>query len=251
MRKGTKMKNALLLTSATALLALAGCNGKSGDATKNASVAQVAPPAGTSWTETVSATPSGGFVMGNPAAPVKLVEYGSLTCSHCAEFSEKGYPKLAEGYVSKGQVSYEFRNYVRDPYDVVAALTVRCGGPGPFFLMSEQLYKDQPNWFAKLQAMTPAEQEALSKMPPAAQFASIATKAGFDSFALQRGIPGDKLNACFADQASVKKLEEIHNKANTEVNLTGTPTFTINDAKVDDAASWEALEPAIRKALGV
>ncbi len=244
------MKKALFV-SAFALLAVTACNKTPGGATGNGPVAQVAPPAGTSWTETVSATPVGGFVMGNPNAPVKLVEYGSLTCSHCAEFSEKGFPKLVEGYVSKGQVSYEFRNYVRDPYDVVAALTVRCGGPGPFFLMSEQLYADQPNWFKKLQGITPAEQEAISKLSPGGQFETLGAKAGFDTFALQRGIPADKLKACYNDETTVKKLEEIRNKANSELNLEGTPTFTINDAKVDNAASWDALEPALRKALGV
>ena len=65
-----------------------------------------------------AATPAGGFVMGNPNAKVKLIEYGSLTCPHCREFDEKGVQPLIANYVKTGQVSWEFRNYVRDAFDL-------------------------------------------------------------------------------------------------------------------------------------
>ena len=55
-------------------------------------------------------TPEGGFRMGNPAAPIKLVEYGSLACPHCRHFEETGYKPLLQTYVRTGRVSYEFRN---------------------------------------------------------------------------------------------------------------------------------------------
>ena len=58
--------------------------------------------------------------MGNPNAKVKLVEFGSLTCPHCAEFEEEGGKALIENYVKTGQVSWEFRNFVRDPFDITA-----------------------------------------------------------------------------------------------------------------------------------
>ena len=69
-------------------LGLAAC--KKSDSTGSSSgdpVAAVAPPAGKAWTDVVKATPEGGMVMGNPAAPIKLVEYGSLSCPHCAKFA--------------------------------------------------------------------------------------------------------------------------------------------------------------------
>src|SRR3546814_9181159 len=57
------------------------------------------------WTKTVARTPEGGFRVGNPDAPVKLVEYGSLTCDHCAHFAEEATPKLLGQYVRSGRVS--------------------------------------------------------------------------------------------------------------------------------------------------
>jgi len=79
------MKRTHLLTAVAAVLALAAC-GKGGDkADPNAPISAkpVAPPAGGDWSKTISATPDGGFQMGNPNASVKLIEYGSLTRMAC------------------------------------------------------------------------------------------------------------------------------------------------------------------------
>lgn len=238
------------LILALPLIGLAAC-GKSGDnlsASATSQVATVKPPAGTEWVTTVASTPDGGFVMGNPNAAIKLVEYGSLSCSHCAEFSKVGMPALIEKYVSTGKVSYEMRNYVRDPMDLAATLLARCGGPGPFFPLSEQLFADQANWFAKVQAMTPAEQQAMQTMPPAQQLGRFAQITGMLDFVRQRGISADKANACLANQAETDKLVKMRDRANSEFNLSGTPTFLINGQVVPNAASWEALEPALKAA---
>src|SRR4051812_43521423 len=69
------------------LLALAAC-GSGGDnasapVTSSTPVAQAAPPAGKQWVDVVSKTPEGGYVQGNPNAPIKLVEYGARMCPTC------------------------------------------------------------------------------------------------------------------------------------------------------------------------
>src|SRR4051794_34300657 len=61
----------------------------------------------TDWARTVVATPAGGFRMGNAAAKVRLVEYGSLACPHCRHFEETGYKPLVDQYVRTGRASYE------------------------------------------------------------------------------------------------------------------------------------------------
>ena len=84
-----------LLCGAALVLLLAGCDGQSGNVSSTAAVALTPIPApnGGDWAEVVEQT-ADGFRMGNPNAPVKLVEYASPTCSHCAEFSEQGAPAL-------------------------------------------------------------------------------------------------------------------------------------------------------------
>lgn len=234
---------------AGALLAvLAGCNksdGANGTAAASGSVAAVKPPAGSDWLTTVSRTPEGGYRMGNPDAGVKLVEYGSLTCPHCAEFSEKGSAPLKQ-LVATGKVSWEYRNYVRDPIDVTASLLVRCAPPQAFFPMVEQLYADQKNWFARIEGQQ-AQLATIQTLPPAEQFKRIATAAGFDQFVQQRGVSAEQANACLSDQAATQKLVDMQQAAN-QMNLPGTPTFLINGQIVPNAATWEALEPALKRA---
>ncbi|MFL6743720.1 MAG: thioredoxin domain-containing protein, partial [Sphingomicrobium sp.] len=136
------------LVCMTAAAALAACGSKEDNAASNAPInlTPVAPPAGGDWTQTVVATPEGGMLMGNPNAKVKLVEYGSLTCPHCRAFDEEGVPALLGKYVKSGQVSWEFRNYVRDAADLTAALIARCNGAKGFFPLVRALYHDQPFW---------------------------------------------------------------------------------------------------------
>src|SRR5579863_6598616 len=118
----TRLRFAALVLAGGALpLALSACHktdsdagAASGSATgglAGAPAPTVPPPAGKAWSDVVSATPAGGMVMGNPAAPVKLVEYGSLSCPHCAHFAEFGFKPLVAKYVDSGKVSYEYRSF--------------------------------------------------------------------------------------------------------------------------------------------
>src|SRR5436309_16013442 len=71
-----------------------------------------APPAvHRDWSLVAVRTPEGGVRIGNPAAPVKLVEYGSITCPHCAAFSAEAAAALRASYVGPGRVSWEYRHY--------------------------------------------------------------------------------------------------------------------------------------------
>ena len=242
----------LLTGSAIAALALmvAGCGGDEGGATnqtaaKNVPLKQIQAPNG-DWTQVVSQTPEGGFVMGNANAPVKLIEFGSLTCSHCAEFAEKGEPILVDKYVKSGQVSYEFRNFIRDPVDLAAALLARCNGPAAFFPMTEQLFASQRDWFGKAANLPAEQQQQISASPqPAAGYAQA---TGLDQFAKVRGVPAAKAQACLADQAQVQKLISQNQKDSTDFQISGTPTFVINGKRAE-AGEWSQLEPAIQAAL--
>ena len=162
------MKPIAFLTCAAALVAIAGCHSKQGDAATNTSVKleQVAPPKGGNWTDVVNPTAAGGFVMGNPNAKVKLIEFGSLTCPHCKAFDDEGVPLLMDKYVKSGQVSWEFRNYVRDAFDLTAALIARCNGAKGFFPLTRALYKDQATWIGKIQAAPPDQLQEMQNLPP-------------------------------------------------------------------------------------
>jgi protein-disulfide isomerase len=244
------MKAMKLNAAAVLALALAGCGGDAtgGNATaeQNFQVERIAAPNGGDWSQMVAQTPQGGFMMGNPQAKVKLVEYGSMTCGVCAQFAEEGEPQLIEKYVKSGQVSFEFRNFVRDPADMAAALIARCNGPSAFFPLSDQLFASQQEWLGRVQQMSPAQQAQLQTATPAKAVGIYAEAAGLVDFARVRGIPAARAQACVADPAQVQRLVEIGQQAG---QIPGTPTFLINGNIVPESASWKTLEPAIQQAL--
>jgi protein-disulfide isomerase len=247
------MKPSLFLTCTLAVVAIAACNSKQGDAATNTpvKVEQVAPPKGGDWTQVVNATPEGGFVMGNPNAKVKLIEFGSLTCPHCREFDEKGVPQLINNYVKTGQVSWEFRNYVRDAFDLTASLIARCNGANSFFPLTRAFYKDQETWVAKIQETPQNQLEQLQNLPPDRQFVELAKVAGFPDWAAMRGVPTAKSAQCLKDENAVNQLVQMASDATTAYpEFPGTPTFIINGKMAEKTATWELLEPQLKTALG-
>jgi protein-disulfide isomerase len=235
-----------------ALLALAvtACDKKAEQApTATTGPVAVNAPAG-GWSETTSQTAEGGFVMGNPDAPVKLVEYSSMTCPHCAVFAAEGVPALKANYINSGKVSLEMRNFIRDPVDVTASLLARCGGPGPYFKMTEQLYATQNDWIGKFTSTSAQAQADIGKLPENEQYAALAKLGGLDTFAQERGIPADKAKQCLMDLKARDQLVAMNKKAVDEYNLTGTPTFLINGQAVENAYDWASLEPKLKAAVG-
>lgn len=247
------MKPSVFLICAAAVIATAGCNSKQGDAATNAPVKleQVSPPKGGDWSQVVNPTAAGGFMMGNPNAKLKLVEFGSMTCPHCAEFDEKGVPTLIEKYVKTGQLSWEFRNYVRDGFDVAASLIARCNGAKSFFPLTRALYKDQPNWVAKIQNTPEDQLKTMQDLPPGQQFVALGKVAGLPDWAAARGVAPAKANQCLGNERSVDQLVQMASDTTTQFpDFQGTPTFVLNGTMLEKTATWEALEPQLKTALG-
>jgi protein-disulfide isomerase len=206
------------------------------------------PAAVRDWSRTVAVTPEGGFRMGNPDAKVKLIEYGSLACPHCRHFEETGFAPLVQKYVRTGRVSYEFRNLLINGPDISISLLARCSGPANFFAMSKYVYDAQPQWQKKLEDMSDADKAALAKMTTQQQIVRYAEIAGMGPMAARFGVGAEKAKKCLADPAGLQKLLDM-TKAAEASGVNHTPTFLI-DGKVNDAATWEELEPELKKALG-
>ncbi len=239
------MNKTMTLITAS-LLALGGCD-KTAEAPTEAAQEPVSAPAGTSWTETTSTTADGGMLMGNPSAPIKLLEFASLSCPTCAKFSADSSEGL-RALVAKGTVSYEFRTFLIHPQDVAASLVARCNGAGPFFAIAEQMYATQNEWMTKSSTISPVDQQRWATMTPNQAAAAMADKLGLVEFVQQRGVPADKAKACLSDPEGVKILEKIAKVAIDEYKVPGTPTFVINGLVVPGVFTWADLEPYLKKA---
>lgn len=235
----------------TVLIAAAGCDKKADTpASPQADTAAVQAPPGTNWSETVSVTPEGGYLLGNPDAPVKFVEYASLTCPHCRDFARDATVTLRDNYVKTGKLSWEFRSFALNPIDVAATLLATCQGPGPVFKLVEQTYAEQDKWVLPFQKLSEAEQKQVAAMPEDQQFLGLAKAGGLDGFYRVRGLPAAKAEACLTDKAKIDAIVAMRDRGIKEDKVEGTPTFIINGEKVNEPPSWTALEPVIRKAIG-
>jgi len=230
-------------------LAISACGDKTADgaAASGEPVAKVAPPAGKAWTDVVTKTEEGGYRMGNPDAPIKLVEYGALSCSHCAEFAKESGEKLLNDYVASGRVSYELRYFMLNAFDVPASLLVTCGANEAVIPLSEQFWAWQPNMFTNLQKAGDAKIQQAAALPPGQRMQAIAQLAGMTEFFAARGIARDQGAACLADTAKADALAKQTETASTKYQVTGTPTFFINEAPVG-TADWATLEPKLQAA---
>ena len=240
------------LVSALAVLplALAACSGGDTSNTTQAAapVAAATAPAGQNWAETVVKTPEG-YLMGNPNAPIKLVEYGARSCPTCGAFGREAYKPLTETYVSTGKVSFEFRDFlVHGAPDVALTLLGQCGGTAPFFPILEQMYQNQPAFLDKLQTMPAAMQQSLSNMAPTAVATKLAEHMGAIDFVKQRGIPEAKARACLADQKQLEVMAKPTEDAMQSGTVTGTPTFLLNGKKLENVLSWSEMEKALKAA---
>lgn len=185
--------------------------------------------------------------MGNPNAPVKLVEYGSLTCPACARFSNSAKAPLA-ARVRTGKVSFEFRNFILNGVDATAALLARCTGPTGFFRLTEGFYASQSEWLTKMSGLSQAQQDSIGAAPEAQRLGRVADVSGLTQLAVRGGLSAARGKACLADRAALERLGRMAEAAGA-AGVSHTPTFFIN-GKMADVHDWAALEPLIRRAGG-
>lgn len=201
------------------------------------------------WARLVAPTPEGGFRIGNPAAPLKLVEYGSFTCSHCAHFAEQGFPVLLRDHVRSGKVSFEFRNYVRDPYDMAAALVARCASPASFFPLAHRIFETREQWLGKFQALTPQQVKEIDALPVPQRLARFAAIGGFTTLGAQSGLSPAKVQQCLTDKRALDQLVEMRRVALNQHGLQGTPTFLLNGRNTE-VYDWATLQPLLKSPAG-
>lgn len=198
------------------------------------------------WTKIVSRTPAGAFVTGNPNAKVKLVEYLSLTCGHCADFTEQAWPKLKADYIAKGLVSLEVRHAVRDGFDLTGSLLARCTGPKGYFAATEAVLTNQNEWAPRAESFSG---EKLEEMPLNARLMAMAKGSGLDRLFAARGMPPQRIAACLSDSREQKMLTAMTEEAWRTRKIDGTPAFLINDVLQPGVTSWAELEPRLAAVL--
>jgi protein-disulfide isomerase len=228
------------------LAALAAIAGPAGAAVHPSGAAR---PAVADWRGVVAPTGDGGVRVGNPQARVRLVEYFSTTCPHCAAFSHEAYPTILDKYVRGGQVSFEVRLALRDAIDLVAAKSVRCAAPTRYFATLEDVMGTQSDWEPKTVDWVNAHSADLNGPNKDNAIHALLTGVGIAAIVAKHGVTPAALGACLTSKPINDALERSTNDAWNVRKIDGTPTFLINDVVQKDVYGWAGLEPAIQAAL--
>lgn len=202
--------------------------------------------AGPDWAKTATRAPNGAYVLGNPRAKVRFVEYLSYSCPHCAHFTGEASGPLKANYVSKGNVAVEIRNSLHDRYDFTAALLARCGGAARFFGNTEALFGAQEALLTKATAFE-AGNSLPENVPIDDALIAVAKGAGLTDFMVGRGYTVAQVNACLTDKAAQGVVIALSNESQVR-KIPGTPAFLINGKSVS-LSGWANIEPQLRAAV--
>ncbi len=160
--------------------------------------------------------------LGAKDAPVTMIEYASMTCTHCAAFHQETWPTLKSKYIDAGKVRFVLREFPLDPLATAGFMLARCVGPEKRNAIVDLLFTQQKNW-----AFVPKPVEAL------------------ESTVKQAGITHDAFEACLKDQKLYDQVNQERDKAGQQFKVDATPTFFINGVR----HSGELTVPELDKIL--
>ena len=165
------------------------------------------------------------FVEGNPKAKVTVIEYASVTCPHCARFYLDSYPDLKKNYIDTGKIRFVFRDFPTAPVPLAmaAAGLARCAPGDRGKTLIEMMFKNQQEWM-----QAPNE-----------------TLRGYAQLA---GMSSEDVDDCLKNQAILKEIQDVQEKAVTLYKVQSTPSFFVGEELVQ-GNDYETLKRVIDKHL--
>jgi protein-disulfide isomerase len=168
--------------------------------------------------ELMAPNPLGEMAIGDEKAPITVIEYASMTCPHCAHFSETTFPELKKRYIDTGKVRFMFREFPLDQLAAAGSILARCAGPDKYFPLVETLFAQQRDWVVQ---------------KPLAPLMAIAKQAGLTQQAFE---------TCLDNRELLEGIEKVRNQASEKFGVNSTPTLFVNGKRLAGALSIEELE---------
>lgn len=171
---------------------------------------------------------TGDIIYGDPKADIEIIEYGSLTCAHCAHFANDILPVIKEKYLDTGKARLHYRNIIRDQVDLAISAVARCGDMERSHKLMSAFFKTQDNW--------------IHIGSEAAMIDAIATVAAAG------GMDRTEFDRCAADADLRKSLVEMTQRGAQLYGVRSTPTVIVNGMVLPDYSA-ESIEAAIGLSL--
>ena len=166
-------------------------------------------------------------VLGPTDAKITVVEFGSMTCGHCANFTTKVFPEFKTKYIDSGKIRYIFREFPLDNLAAAAAMIARCSGGDKTLAMIETLYEKQADW-------------AFTNGNPVPKLFDIAKQAGFTQ---------ESFDKCLTDQKLLDQITTARTHATEAFGVNSTPTFFINGKRLQEVPTLAAFDKMIEPLL--
>lgn len=160
--------------------------------------------------------------LGDPKAPVRVIEYAAPMCPHCAHMNEEGFPILKRDYIDKGKVFYIFRVFPIGQPDIPAEGIARCLPKENYFAFIDLLFRNQQKWDP--------------------EYGVQDVHGGLVALGRIAGLSQDKIEQCMADPVNQQRVTASQQDANTRFGVTGTPTFVINGEVLPGGAQWSMVK---------
>ncbi len=167
--------------------------------------------------------------LGNPKAPVTVIEYAAPMCPHCARMNEEGFPTLKSEYIDTGKVYYIFRVYPIGNADIPAEGIARCLPKEQYFQFIDLLFRRQESWDP--------------------EYGVQDVQGGLAALGRIAGLTPEQIQTCMADQANQARVMKVAEEATTRFGVTGTPTFVIDGKPLQGGAPWTDVKAALDAAL--
>jgi len=171
--------------------------------------------------ELAKAGPDGDIVLGSDKAPVTIIEYASMTCSHCAHFATTTFPELQKRYIDTGKVRFIFREFPLDALAAAGFMLARCGGKDKFMPIVETLFAKQQEWLVQ---------------KPVEPLKAIAKQFGFTE---------QSFDQCLANQGVLDNIQAVRDRAAEKLGVNSTPTFFINGKRLTGDQPIDAMAKVI------
>ena len=223
MRSGSRRVAAVLFgaTAVVAVACLAACGSKS-----PASPSSSSPPVDPGVTLPSLDSMMADKTMGSSAAPITMIEYSSLSCSHCADFHSQTLPQIASSYIDPGQVRLIYRDYpLDDGVTLAASMVARCSGDR-FFTVTDLLYRSQAAWYRSSNAASALK----SAVAPS-------------------GMTGAEVDACLARTDLRLAIQAMRSQGTATHGVWATPTFIINGQKHEGAMPYATFASVFQDLL--
>lgn len=166
------------------------------------------------------------LTLGNPQAPVTMIEYGSLTCHHCENFHKNIWPEIRTKYVDSGKVRYILREFPLDHAAMAGFMLARCSGER-WYAAVDLLFTIANDW-----SHADNKVEALARIMR------------------QTGMERTAFDACLADRKLMTDIDSVRGHATRNFNVRSTPTFFINGLQQVGVPTMEKLTFIIETMLG-